>query len=107
MPDQDGYPTDDELQKLKEWDGIADPMGLVSFLEEIWHWPDWGIKTYFGYETFPKHKKVLRFQLHCGGWSGNEEIIRIIQSSNFWFLYWVRSDRGGHYYFTIPLLKKK
>ena len=102
MPDQDGYPSDDELQKVKHWDSIGDPHGLVDFLEEIWHWPDWGIYREEG-KTECSEKRCLNLFLSTGGWSGNESIIGTLQSNFFWALFWKSSRRGGHYEFEIPL----
>lgn len=102
MPDQDGYPTDDELSKLEKWDGIKDPFGLVKFLKEIWHWSDWGITERKGKTEFAK-KPCLKLYLSTGGWSGNESIIKVLRENWFWFMFWVCSRRGGHYEFEIPL----
>ena len=35
------------------------------------------------------------------GWSGNEELIYILERSLLWNTYWERMDKGGHYYFKI------
>ena len=39
--------------------------------------------------------------MHTGGWSGNEEIMSAVQSTMFWYFYWTRIERGGHYYLEI------
>lgn len=102
MPDQDGYPTDDEIEKIKKWNGIKDPFGLIDFLEHIWNWPDFGIeKEETKTEFFDR--PCLKLILHTGGWSGNEEIIDALQNNFFWPIFWVNSHRGGHYEFEIPL----
>ena len=106
MPTNDGYPTDDELEKVKEWDGIGDPGGLIDFLEEIWHWPDWAIMKKNGHTRLLK-KPCIRFYLSTGGWSGNESIIQALQDNFFWHIFWVSSRRGGHYEFEIPLDRGK
>jgi len=63
MPDRDGYPTDEEIERLKAWP-FDDVDGIVKFIETIWWCPD------FGYSV-----KRGRLRLATGGWSGNEEII--------------------------------
>lgn len=102
MPDQDGYPTDDELEKVKKWDGIGDPHGLIDFLESIWHWPDWGVEKKKSKTEFFE-RPCIKFYLHTGGWSGNEAVMKVLQSNFFWYIFWVSSRRGGHYEFEIPL----
>ena len=99
MPTNDGYPTDDELQKIKKWDGIKDPHGLLDFLESVWHWPDWGFNL--------TGKRILKLYLSTGGWSGNEDIIRTLRETTFWNLYWQQSKVGGHYRFRIYKMKKE
>jgi len=40
------------------------------------------------------------WELHTGGWSGNEEIIRAMQDNRVWWgMFWESSRRGGHYEF--------
>jgi hypothetical protein len=101
MPTNDGYPTENELDRIKHWDVIKDPFGLIDFLESIWHWPDWGIRKEEG-ESEHSNKRCLKFHLSTGGWSGNESIIQVLQETSFWYMFWVSSQRGGHYEFEIP-----
>lgn len=95
---KDGYPTRQEIKQVKAYSGHLrskntdnmDPPRLIELLQEIWAYPDY-IK-----------KDGRRLELHTGGWSGNEEIIKALQGSMFWLLYWQKSERGGHYYFELP-----
>ena len=99
MPDKDGYPTEEELETIRKWDWIdGDIRKLLDHVEECWWEPEWGFCL--------TGKRVLRLELHTGGWSGNEEIIGVLQDTMFWTLYWERSKRGGHYIFKIPPLKR-
>ena len=92
MSDRDGYPTKQEIEQLKIYSGHPlDIEQLINFLPEIWYMPDWGI-----------HRNGKHFELHTAGWSGNEEIIGVLQESFFWFMFWQKSERGGHYYFELP-----
>jgi len=34
------YPEEEELQKVREWEGLNDPKGLIDFIGSIWHWDD-------------------------------------------------------------------
>jgi hypothetical protein len=96
------YPTQEDLDILSKWDfnqgSIKD---FLDFLESSWWMADWGFKL--------SGKRVLKLQLHTGGWSGNEDIIDAIQKQFiFWSMCWTETHRGGHYYFKIDtkLFKK-
>ena len=97
--DSEGYPTQHALETIEKWD-YMDPYGLIDFLEPIWWAPDWGIKKSDGVDIC--NRPVLKFELHTGGWSGNEDIVRSLIKNYFWGFYWQMSKRGGHYYFEIP-----
>jgi len=97
------YPTDEELSVVENWDvEHGDISNLIRFIENIWQWADWGVKKRFGF-SYPIRRKVLKLELHTGGWSGNEDIINALKRSMFWDLYWEKSVRGGHFYFEIPI----
>jgi hypothetical protein len=83
------YPTAEEIVKIIEWPD-EDVMGLIAFIQSIWHWPDMA------------KLECDRFELHTGGWSGNEDIVAALIHTMFWMLCWESSSRGGHYYLEIP-----
>lgn len=88
--DSDGYPTEEELTKIREWP-TDDIKGLFDFIEdECWWTPEFGFK---------RNGEII--ELHTGGWSGNEEIIDSIQHNKnlIWMFTWEESRRGGHYKF--------
>ena len=91
------YPTEEELDYIKNYNILEnDIIDLIEFIRSIW-WPSgWGFKL--------SGKNVLKLELHTGGWSGNEDIIYALkQTKLFWVACWVKSVRGGHYYFEIRL----
>jgi len=89
MPDQHGYPTEQELQTIREW-ACDDLDGLMEYLLNVWHWPEWGIVR----------RDDGCWELHTGGWSGNEDIIRaMLDNQVWWAIHWESSRRGGHYVF--------
>ena len=93
MPDFNGYPTEEELKFIEDYDVIKDgPIGLINYLKEIWHWDD--------YISFDEETGTL--ELHTGGWSGNESIIQELEKTFFWYFYWKSSHRGGHFFLEIP-----
>mgnify|MGYP000950782173 CR=1 FL=1 len=98
MPDEHNYPTEEELDQLKKYCGHfgvpnfnINVNKLLDFLHKIWWLPDLGVEH-----------DGRKLELHTGGWSGNEEIISVLQNSMFWVMYWQKSERGGHYYFELP-----
>ena len=94
VPDENEYPTEEELQQILDWDW-NDAIGLVRFIESIWWNADVGAKI--------TGKRVINLELHTGGWSGNEDVIRVLRENMFWNLYWQKSIRGGHYYFKFKI----
>ena len=90
MPDQNGYPTEEELRGVREWD-YKDARGLAEYLKEIWHWGD-----------FAATLKWPHLVLVTGGWSGNEDIIEALRANLLWWsLYWLVHKSGGYYEFIL------
>lgn len=100
--DEDGYPTPESLQRLRQAlkdDNIKKAKkAFYAALRENWH-PDW-----CGPERVEVRGEVIDvLGYHTGGWSGNEEIIAALQEQEFlWWWLLQRYDRGGHYYFQMP-----
>lgn len=90
------YPEDEELEQIRNWDSIKDPIGLINFIGTIWHWGE----PYF---DFQQDGGKWTLELHTGGWSGNEDIIGALHDNQhpagFWMWFWRKSERGGHYWF--------
>lgn len=109
-PNKDGYPTPTELRRFRSWRMKAIPPGtplpdvveLVDHIKRIWWKSDLGFKLRKGFSHYPNPRGVVKLELHTGGWSGNEGIIAELEHTLFWTLYWVKSIRGGHYWFEIP-----
>ena len=95
MPDYNGYPTEKELEIIRQWNPAKDSVfDLLEHIRSCWNWAD---------ERFVlTGKRVLKLYLSTGGWSGNEDIITALHNTFFWFLFWIKSTRGGHYWFRIP-----
>jgi len=98
--DDNGNPTKEWLKFVKNYKP-DDNLPILKFVETVlprgWWASDWGIKIY---EENGKHK----LELHTGGWSGNEEVIKAL-ISNIWLISfpmrYVKWETGGHYYFEI------
>ena len=90
------YPDEQTLRFIRRYDTLKAPIeDLRDFVIQNWHYADGGASLISG----------RKFELHTGGWSGNESIIAALEKSSkgmFWFFCWVMSKRGGHYWFEIP-----
>jgi hypothetical protein len=88
------------LKYIEEFDCLKNDMcELIRYIKSIWAYADQGY--------FKWNKRSRRLELHTAGWSANEEIIKHLRKNRFFFTYyWMKSERGGHYYFKIPKNKK-
>ena len=95
---KDGYPTKIELRKIEKWDFMQKSIvELIEYIRERWEYADNG---YFEV----KGKRVLKIRMSTAGWSGNESLIEALQKNViFWGFYWVKTLRGGHYFFKVRL----
>lgn len=102
MPDQDGYPTDEELQKIRKWPIEGTYEGFFTFIRSCWWAADWGWREEDTVDDL-FNKPVHRYTISTGGWSGNESIIEAMMENVVpWTMTWVQSRRGGHFIFQIP-----
>lgn len=89
------YPTENELQKITDWDFEDKWNDLMTYIKSLWKYADWGWHE----ETTDT---LIRYYISTGGWSGNEEIINAMEENYmFWIMCWEQSRRGGHYIFEI------
>jgi len=92
--DKDGYPTDDELETIRNWSHEGGFNQLMEYIREQWIWP------HFIGCVEEESKKI--WHISTGGWSGHEDIMRALQDNFvFWTTCWLWSKRGGHYKFEI------
>lgn len=91
----DGYPTEEELSRIREWPGEQGLSALLAFVKTCWWAADWGWSEKDG-----KHGR--EYHVSTGGWSGNEDIIGALrENSLFWAMCWESSRRGGHFVFQV------
>ncbi len=89
------YPSEEELNRIRNWNAITDARGLIDFVASVWNC------DYGAYRTYAGHA----FQLITGGWSGNESLIDALSDNRmFWSVYWKQSNRGGSYYFDDDMV---
>lgn len=93
--DEDGYPTEEALNLIDNWD-MDNIDGLFVFVKNLWWSPDWGWKE----EEESNDRKIKIYSISTGGWSGNEELIRLLKKKElFWEMCLLSYRRGGHYKF--------
>ena len=101
--DDEGYPTEEWLQYIKNYKPDLS-LPLLTFVKMVlidgWYMSEWGFKL------SKKYKGKHKLELHTGGWSGNEETIAAIKS-NMWLTHfkmrYVMWRTGGHYYFELSV----
>lgn len=84
----DGYPTDETLRAITDWDAIKNPHGLMEFIR-----PYWEI-----YGSMKRRGSVYR--LATGGWSGNEDIIDAMHAGPM-MIFWESSRRGRLHVYDV------
>lgn len=94
--DSDHYPTDAELDELRNWSINRSHMELVEWLEDRWKWPDYIRRT------------QRRLYIATGGWSGHEELLYELERSPcmFWSAHWELSKRGGLHVFSLSNIRR-
>ena len=70
--DRDGYPTEETLKTIREWD-IVEHATLPAFLAKAWKYPDSAREVRPGLWAFA-----------TGGWSGNESLLGAMHESLAW-----------------------
>jgi hypothetical protein len=95
MLDVNGYPDEESLEKIKTWDlASQDLQGLLDLIYDNTQWADRQIHM--------SGKRVIKYEYHTGGWYGNKDVIDALHHNLlFWSFFWLKSLRGGHYYFRI------
>lgn len=100
--DSEGYPTEGLLEYIRAY-RPSDEVPILAFLHDViepaWWMPD------FGFKLSGKYRGKRELELHTGGWSGNEDIIRAMLSNIHLVAGHMKHtarQAGGHYYFEIP-----
>ncbi len=100
LPDtllEEGYPTDKWLSFLRFY-RPDESLPLLIFVKEVLP------KGWNGRFELYEDKNEYRLELHTGGWSDNEAIIKSLLSNTYLINFkmrYVKWEVGGHYYFEI------
>jgi hypothetical protein len=98
--DEDGYPTDEALDEIKNWHYDKGWISLMEFVKSIWWASDWGWSEE-NTKDFSNGDEIT-YNISTGGWSGNESLISALQENQmFWLAGWYQTRRGGHYIFKL------
>ena len=103
LHDEDGYPTQEALDYIKNWSidsnngevkmgkhfGKANYNELIDYIKSIWTYKD----------AIEYENGLL--EIHTYGWSGNEDIIHELKNTDMWLLKFRCERTGGHYYFKV------
>ena len=99
---EEGYPTEEYLNWLEDWESWMQEEthesmipNILQSLKESWTWVDY-------FKISRVYKGKFKVELHTGGWSGNESIIRALKENFIFWHHWTVHKAGGHYYFEFP-----
>lgn len=113
--DDDGYPTEETLDYIAKWqvkytDDSTDNeirqqyFDLFEGIKSIWWYASWGWTEMIEPSLYRENEKSRQYHISTGGWSGNESIIRAMESNSWIHCTWVQSRRGGHYIYELELI---
>lgn len=99
---ENDYPTEEELQKIREWTYEDNGFfALAEYVCNLWHFDDWA--TYRDWATDEYGRRYRELRLATAGWSGNESIISALDKNTmFNMLCWQSSHRGGLHIYHVP-----
>ncbi len=104
--DKHGYPTEETLQAIENWDTIKDVQGFFNFIMPIFE--DYGRFTLRESNDSERREIEGIYEVATGGWSGCEDAIGAMRLNYvFWGIHWRLSKRGGYYEFDKPKVKKE
>jgi len=98
--DEDGYPTEETLEKIRTWAGT--PADAFTYIESLWIYPEYFRKGKRRTRDWKGGPLQRTYEISTGGWSGHESIIGAMEE-NFmlWAISWENVRRGGHYTFRV------
>ena len=97
MLDEDGYPTEAALEKIRNWPYL-DGLEALRFIKSLWHYPN------YAKESVDRNgEKRTHFEFVTGGWSGNEDLLAALGGNRMIkMLSWRGSLAGGWHHYAFP-----
>lgn len=86
--DDDGYPTEDTLTALKNWDHTKKEQ-FYEYAKQHWYYPE----AFQRYDT----PRFIVYSFSTCGWSGNEDLVAAMEQTLIWRLTAWSWRTGGHY----------
>lgn len=93
--DEDGYPTDQALDRVSTFTGTAEEM--TAYVQSLMHNGRATVEDFT--DDFGRPGK--RLVLVTGGWSGCESVVSALRGTMFHHLGWESSFRGGKHTYTF------
>lgn len=93
--DQDGYPTQEALDYIRNWQ-VGGEYWCKSMYRELIDY----IKSIWTYNDAIEEENGL-LEIHTYGWSGNEDIVDELYKTDLWLMKFRAKQSGGHYYFKL------
>ena len=97
--DQDGYPTPETLQRIRDWKPAKGEKRsvLIDHVCDAWYYPD-AIKDV----VVENHGEEIKCRyLATGGWSGNEDLMDEMTDNVYAMGLFFRQERGGAWWFEL------
>lgn len=106
------YPTEEELEYIKKFaivvnkDGSNNIEDLFNYVHNLWAYAGWGWHENDGDSDVHDNMTTKVYTISTAGWSGNEDLIRALESNWVaWSVAWYSSRVGGHYEFRVDKIK--
>jgi hypothetical protein len=93
----DGYPTEAALDHIRRFEGT--PAEFVTLLSDASSYNPVMVEDTVQ-EFFDRPGKRISYVTH--GWSGNEDVIGVVETTVFWLRFWDSVHRGGLYRMFVP-----
>lgn len=101
--DRDGYPTDETLDRIENWEvkTFSDALDAMDFVGRAWYYPDRWERRTTGHPITARRE--VEYAFSTGGWSGNESLVGAIEKNTMLQMLGAWSwQRGGHYVYRFP-----
>lgn len=95
--DEDGYPTDEALDRISAFTGTAEEM--AAYVQSLMYNGQAAVEDFVDVIGHPGK----RLSLITGGWSGCESVVGALHGTMFHIMGWESSFRGGRHTYTFSL----